>query len=177
LFAIPYAFNTALAGQANRSAPSGLTNSRKQAGRPDVAGTKTEKIILGTHLVSVNITVTDGYDRFVTGLEKERFEVYDNRVKQEIEHFTDEDAPLSLGIVYDVSGSMRGRISRSLGALKQFLETSHRDDDFFLIGFNDRASLLQDFTTSADQIIGRLMLAVPKGSTALYDAVYLAVEK
>jgi Ca-activated chloride channel homolog len=175
---VPYALSGALAGQTNQSAVGGPTNSKNQAGGPlDTWGAKTDKIILGTNLVSINITVTDSRDRFVTGLEKERFEVYDNSVKQEIEHFTDEDAPLSLGVVYDVSGSMQGRISRSLGALKQFLETSHEDDDFFLIGFNDRTNLLQDFTTSADKIIGRLMLVAPRGSTALYDAAYLAVEK
>src|SRR5260370_36768162 len=148
---VPYALSIALARQTDQSALGG-TNSKKQAGGPpDTAGAKTDKIILGTNLVSVNITVTDSHDRFVTGLEKDRFEVYDNSVKQEIEHFTDEDAPLTLGIVYDVSGSMTGRIGRSLGALKQFLETSHEDDDFFLIGFNNRASLLQDFTTSAER--------------------------
>lgn len=132
---------------------------------------------LETQLVSITITVTDAYGRFVTGLGRDHFEVFDDKVKQQIAHFSDEDAPLSLGIVYDVSGSMKERISRSMRALRRFVETSHDDDDFFLIGFNDRASLVQDFTTSAEKVISHLMFVAPKGSTALYDAAYLAVEK
>lgn len=141
------------------------------AAKPD------QKLTLETELVNVTVTVTDLYGRYVTGLKKEHFEVYDDKVLQQIAHFSDEDAPVSLGIVYDVSGSMKGRIARAGRALKRFIETSHDDDDFFLIGFNDRARLLQDFTVSADQVVGHLMFVNPKGPTALYDAVYLAVEK
>jgi Ca-activated chloride channel family protein len=125
----------------------------------------------------VIISVTDPYGRFVTGLSKDHFEVFDNKVKQQIAHFSDEDAPVSLGIIYDVSGSMKERITRSIRALRRFIETSHDDDDFFLIGFNDRARLIEDFTTSGDRVVGQLMFASPKGSTALYDAAYLGVEK
>lgn len=136
-----------------------------------------DKVILGTDIVNVIISVTDPYGRFVTGLTKEHFDVFDDKVKQQIAHFTDEDSPVSLGIVYDVSGSMKERLSRSIKALRRFIETSHDDDDFFLIGFNDRAKLVQDFTTSGDQVIGHLMFVNPKGSTALYDGAYIAVEK
>ncbi|HYP29133.1 MAG TPA: VWA domain-containing protein [Blastocatellia bacterium] len=136
-----------------------------------------DKIVLSTDIVNMTVTVTDPYGRFVTGLKKEHFEVFDNKVKQEIAHFTDDDTPVSLGIVYDVSGSMSARISRSIRALTRFVETSHDDDDIFLIGFNDRAKLVQDFTTSAEQTLSRLMFVQPKGQTALYDAAYLAVEK
>jgi Ca-activated chloride channel family protein len=136
-----------------------------------------DKIILGTGVVNVIISVTDPYGRFVTGLSKDHFDVFDDKVKQQIAHFTDEDAPVSLGIIYDVSGSMKERLARSIKALRRFIETSHDDDDFFLIGFNDRAKLVQDFTTSGDQVIGHLMFINPKGSTALYDAAYLGVEK
>ncbi|PYT02753.1 MAG: VWA domain-containing protein [Acidobacteria bacterium] len=135
------------------------------------------KITLDTEVVNVIISVTDPYGRFVTGLGKDHFEVFDDKVKQQIAHFTDEDAPVSLGIVYDVSGSMKERVARSIRALRRFIETSHNDDDFFLIGFNDRAKLVQDFTTSGDAILGKLMFVNPHGSTALYDAAYLAVEK
>jgi Ca-activated chloride channel family protein len=134
-------------------------------------------IVLNTNLVSVTVTVTDTYGRFVTGLAKDQFEVYDDKVKQAIAHFSDDDAPVSLGIVYDVSGSMKERIHRSMHALKRFIETSHDEDDFFLLAFNNRANLVQDFTVSADKLLGHLMFVQPHGSTALYDAAYLAVEK
>lgn len=136
-----------------------------------------DKIILDTSVVNVIVSVTDPYGRFVTGLTKDHFEVFDDKVKQQIAHFTDDDAPVSLGIVYDVSGSMKERIGRSIRALRRFIETSHDDDDFFLIGFNDRAKLIEDYTTSGDKILGHLMFVNPKGSTALYDAAYIAVEK
>jgi Ca-activated chloride channel homolog len=138
---------------------------------------KDDKITLGTDIVNVTVSVTDPYGRFVTGLAKDHFDVFDDKVKQQIAHFTDDDAPVSLGIVYDVSGSMKERIARSVNALRRFFGTSHNDDDFFLIAFNDRAKLVQDFTTSGDTILGHLMFANAHGSTALYDAAYIAVEK
>jgi len=136
-----------------------------------------KKLVLSQGIVNVIISVTDPLGRFVTGLGTDHFEVFDDKVKQQISHFSDEDAPISIGVVYDVSGSMKERIARSVRALRRFIETSHNDDDFFLIAFNDRANLVQDFTTSGDQIAGHLMFVQPKGSTALYDAAYLAVEK
>lgn len=150
------------------------------APKPDVRKAQNPqdgKIQLATDIVNVTISVTDPYGRFVTGLGKDHFEVFDDKVKQQIAHFTDEDAPVSLGIVYDVSGSMKERINRSVRALRRFIETSHQDDDFFLIAFNDRAKLIQDFTVSGDNILGHLMFVAPHGSTALYDAAYIAVEK
>lgn len=156
-------------GQENKSGSQG-----PNGGPDNSAG---QKVRLETQLVSVTVTVTDAYGRFVTGLGRDHFEIFDDKVKQQISHFSDDDAPLSLGIVYDVSGSMKERIARAMRALRRFVETSHDDDDFFLIGFNDRASLVQDFTTSAEKVIDHLMFVAPKGSTALYDAAYLAVEK
>ena len=144
---------------------------------PRITNPDDKTVRLGTGVVNVIVSVTDPYGRFVTGLGKDHFDLFDDKVKQQIAHFTDEDAPVSLGIVYDVSGSMKERIVRSVKALRRFIETSHDDDDFFLIGFNDRAKLVQDFTPSGDQVLGHLMFVQPKGSTALYDAAYLAVEK
>src|SRR5262249_39817113 len=92
---------------------------------------------LPANIVNVTISVTDPYGRFVTGLGRDHFEVFDDKVKQQIAHFTDDDAPISMGIVYDVSGSMKERVGRSIRALRRFIETSHNDDHFFLIGFND----------------------------------------
>jgi Ca-activated chloride channel homolog len=136
-----------------------------------------DKVKLATDVVNVVISVTDPYGRFVTGLGKDHFEVFDDRIKQQIAHFSDDDAPVSLGIIYDVSGSMKERLARSVRALRRFIETSHDDDDFFLIGFNDRAKLVQDFTTSGEQVMSHLMFVQPHGSTALYDAAYAAIEK
>src|SRR5262249_14215577 len=92
-------------------------------------------------------------------------------------HFTDEDAPISLGIIYDVSGSMSNLTSRSVQALRRFFETTRKEDEFFIVAFNDRADLLQDYTPSIDDILTRVIFINAKRSRALYDAVYLGIEK
>lgn len=132
---------------------------------------------LSRDVVTVHVTVSDPYGRFVTGLEKTHFEVFDDKVKQQIEFFNDDDAPITLGIIFDVSGSMSSKLQRSTHALRRFIETSHNDDEFFLVGFNQRAQLVRDFTTSGDTIVNSLTLIAPDGRTALYDATYLGVEK
>jgi Ca-activated chloride channel family protein len=136
-----------------------------------------DKIKLQAKLVNVPVTVIDREGRYVTGFAKEDFEVFDDEVKQEIAHFSDQDGPISLGIIYDVSGSMGDLTARSFDALKKLFRTSHEDDEFFVIAFNDKAKLLQDFTVSPTEIINRMDVVKAKGYTALYDAVYVAVEK
>lgn len=136
-----------------------------------------DKIQLQARLVSMTVTVSDQFGRFVTGLEKRNFQVFDDGVQQEIAHFSDEDAPVTLGIIYDVSGSMGDLTSRSFQALKRFFDTSHEDDEYFIIAFNDRVQLVQDFTSSPSEIMSRVIFVKAKGSTALYDGVYLGLEK
>jgi Ca-activated chloride channel homolog len=129
-----------------------------------------------TDVVSLPVTVTDAYNRLVTGLDRQHFEVFEDKVKQEISFFSDDDAPVNLGIVFDVSGSMKGKLDRARDALKAFIQTSHGDDDFFLVGFNQRANLLAEFT-DGESLTNKLTLVDPKGQTALYDAAYLGIEK
>jgi Ca-activated chloride channel homolog len=142
----------------------------------DRVGQDDKPIIIDTELVSLTVTVTDPNSRLVTGLDKQHFEIYEDKVKQVITFFNDEDVPVSMGIVFDVSGSMKGKLDRAREALKAFIETSHNDDDFFLVGFNQRASLLAEFT-DGDTIQNKFTLVDPRGQTALYDAAYLGIEK
>ncbi|MBS1810991.1 MAG: VWA domain-containing protein [Acidobacteria bacterium] len=132
--------------------------------------------ILKTEVVTLSVTVTDPYNRLVTGLDRQHFEVFEDKVKQDIEFFKDEDVPVSVGIIFDVSGSMKGKLDRAREALKAFIQTSHDMDDFFLVGFNQRANLVAEFT-DGDNLINKLTLIDPKGQTALYDAAYLGIEK
>src|SRR5215813_1593154 len=148
---------------------------RSQIGDQDGQDHK-ETIIERTDLVSLPVTVTDSYNRLVTGLDKRHFEVFEDKVKQDISFSSDDDAPVSLGIIFDVSGSMKGKIDRARDALKAFILTSHNDDDFFLVGFNQRANLVAEFT-DGDTLANKLTLVEPKGQTALYDAAYLGIEK
>jgi Ca-activated chloride channel homolog len=164
-------------------APVPIAQEKKQAKdpdakSPDAAGQEPDdKIQLKAKLVSMTVTVSDSLGRFVTGLDKRHFEVFDDGVKQEIAHFSDEDAPLTLGIIYDVSGSMGDLTSRSFLALRRLFETSHEEDEYFIIAFNDRVKLVQDFTTSPGTIMSRVIFVKAKGSTALFDGVYLGIEK
>ena len=131
---------------------------------------------LDTDLVTLTVTVTDPYNRLVTGLDRQHFQVYEDKVKQSIEFFNDDDVPVSMGIVFDVSGSMKGKLERARDSLKAFIQTSHQDDDFFLVGFNQRASLISEFS-DGETLENKLTLVDPKGQTALYDASYLGIEK
>ena len=131
-----------------------------------------------TDLVTRTLTVTDVYGRYVMGLGKNAFNILDNNQEQEITFFSDTDAPVSLGILFDVSGSMGGeKIQKARKALSRFINTSHPNDEYFLIAFNSRAQLLLDRTRDGDAVLQKLTLVNPKQNTALYDAVYLGLER
>jgi len=131
-----------------------------------------------TDLVTLTVTVTDLYGRYVSGLTKNAFTITDNNQEQEIQFFSDSDAPVSVGILFDVSGSMSGeKILKAQKALSRFIATSHPMDEYFLIGFNSRAQLLLDRTRDGDAVLRKLTMVQPKSNTALYDAVYLGVER
>lgn len=135
-------------------------------------------VISNTDLVTFTVTVTDPYNRYVSGLTKKHFQVFDQKEEQEIAYFSDDDAPVSVGVVFDFSGSMSGdKITRARKALGKFIETSHQNDEYFLIGFNSRAQLLLDRTRDGDALLDKLTFVQPKDNTALYDACYLGVEK
>ncbi len=135
-------------------------------------------VITNTDLVSFTITVTDIYGRFVSGLGKSAFSIFDDKTQQDITFFSDEDSPVSVGILFDVSGSMSGdKVRRARDALAHFVQTSHDRDEYFLIGFNSRAQLLMDRTRDGNAVLDKLTFVQTKNNTALYDACYLGVER
>jgi Ca-activated chloride channel family protein len=124
------------------------------------------------------VTVTDSYGRYVSGLDQKAFKVFEDKEEQEIEFFSDDDAPVSVGVIFDVSGSMSGdKIRKAREALSRFIQTSHDSDEYFLIAFNSRAQLLLDKTRDGDAVLNKLTFVETKSNTALYDACYLGVEK
>ena len=156
----------------------GASVSAPAAGGAAAATFGDEQLIVNSDLITLNVTLTDMYGRFVTGLTKEAFTVLDDKEPQEITFFSDEDAPVSLGVIFDVSGSMgKEKIARARDALKHFIETSHESDEYFLIGFNHRSQVLMDRTRDADALLSKLTFVQTKGQTALYDACYLGMEK
>ena len=132
---------------------------------------------LDVELALVNVTVTDPYDRLVTGLESENFRVFEDNVEQEIISFSSEDVPVSIGVILDFSGSMANKIGKAKQAALQFLKTANPQDEFFLVGFNDRAELLSSFNHNVEDLQSRMLLASAKGKTALMDAIYLGISQ
>src|ERR1700692_2553896 len=114
------------------------------------------RIRIDTTLVQVNVTVTDPLNRFVTGLEKEHFKLFEDKIEQTILQFSSEDAPLSIGLVFDTSGSMGSKLQKSRQAAVQFFKTANPEDEFFLIEFNDRPELVVPFTADTEDIQRRL---------------------
>ncbi len=135
-------------------------------------------VIIHTDLITFTVTVTDTYGRFVSGLTKNAFTVLDEKKPQEITYFSDDDAPVSVGVIFDVSGSMSGdKVKRARDALSKFIQTSHNSDEYFLIAFNSRAQMLLDKTRDGNAVLDKLTFVETKNNTALYDACYLGVEK
>jgi len=156
-------------GQANlevRAKPGEKAESRPQS-----------NIRVDSTLVLIPVTVTDPLNRFVTGLEKENFKLTEDKLPQDITQFSSEDAPLSVGVVFDCSGSMGHKLDKSRQAVAQFFKLSNPDDEFFLVQFNDSASLIQPFTRNLEEIQNKLAFTQSKGRTALLDAVYMAMHE
>jgi Ca-activated chloride channel homolog len=134
-------------------------------------------IRINVDLTLVNATVTSRDGQNIQGLKAENFQLWEDKVEQKIEYFSIEDIPATIGLVFDVSSSMTTQSPLAREALATFLETSNRQDEYFLVEFNSRPHLIEDFTTDIDRIEQRVSSTEPTGSTALYDAVRLAVEK
>src|SRR6266508_3720219 len=139
---------------------------------PLFKGSEDKPIAISTDLVSLRVSVTDKEGRFAPGLDRGSFVVYEDGVRQEISFFSDQDAPAAVGVVLDVSGSMTGaKIRRAREALRRFIQTSHEEDEYFLIGFNQHPQLLLDGVGGSEAMAARISGTEPQGATALYDAV------
>jgi Ca-activated chloride channel family protein len=138
-----------------------------------------QAVITNTDLITFNVTVTDVYGRFVSGLKQSAFSVFDDKDQENITFFSDADAPVSVGIVFDLTGSMSGeKVQRAKDALSHFMQTSDDRDEYFLITLqNGRAYLTMDRTRDSKALLEKLTLVQAKGNTAFYDGVYLAANR
>lgn len=137
----------------------------------------TKPIKKDVDLVLVPVTITDQMDRLVTGLDKDNFRLFEGKQEQEIKHFSSEDAPVSAGIIFDMSGSMAEKMARAREAVKEFCSMANPQDEFFMITFADEPHLASDFTANFDEIQNKLVFTSPKGRTSLLDAIYLGIHK
>ncbi|HET8923716.1 MAG TPA: VWA domain-containing protein [Candidatus Acidoferrum sp.] len=144
---------------------------------PGQAINQGQAVHVDVDLALVNITVTDPYNRLVTGLEPDNFRVFEDNIEQEVVNFSSEDVPISIGVIFDHSGSMGDKLGKAKEAAIQFFKTANPQDEFFLVGFNDRAELLSPFTDSVEDLQSRILAAPAKGRTALLDAIYLGLSQ
>ena len=162
----------------NLAAPTSAQSSGSDNVKDDTAGQVIkpgQTVHLDVELALVNVTVTDPYNRLVTGLEPDNFRVFENNVEQEVVTFSSEDVPISIGLILDLSGSMAEKLGKAKQAAVQFLKTANPQDEFFLIGFNEHAELVAPFTNNIEDLESKMLTMSAKGKTALLDAIYLGL--
>ena len=147
--------------------------SAEKSEKPD----KQTTLKVDVDLVLVTATVTDQLNRYVSGLEENHFKLWEDKVEQKVEYFSAEDVAISIGVIFDVSGSMKDKITTAQNAASTFMKTLNPDDEYFLVEFANRPSVETDFTTDITKIQSKLIMAPAKGQTAMYDSVYLGLEK
>lgn len=127
----------------------------------------------------VKVSVTDPMNRYVTGLEKEHFKVYEDNIEQSIQYFSQEAAPISVGIIFDVSASMKedNNIRKAKNAISRFLQSGNPADEYFLVTFNHKTNLAQTFTDQSSSLQNEAAFQKAGGTTALYDAVYMGLDQ
>jgi Ca-activated chloride channel family protein len=172
LLAVSLLFSLAAHSQepTQQDKPAPAAASQTPSPEPRKLGTELDdrSLITNTDLITLTVTVTDTYGRYVSGLSKGAFAVFDNKQQQEITFFSDDDSPVSVGVIFDVSGSMSGdKVKRARDALSKFIQTSHDSDEYFLIAFNSRAQLLLDKTRDGDSILNKLKFVETKSQTAI----------
>lgn len=128
-------------------------------------------------LVTVPVTITDNLNRPVTGLDQENFQLFEGKKAQEIKNFSNEDTPVSIGLIFDMSGSMSNKIGKTREAIRQFCHEANPQDEFFMITFADSPQLAADFTNQPDDIENNFLLTQAKGRTSLLDAIYMGLRK
>ena len=164
------------AGDRGEGAPSGA-EAAPETGKQAMRIHPGSFIKVDVDMVLIPVTITDPLNRLVTGLESEDFQVFENGNPQKISSFASEDAPVSIGIIFDLSGSMSSKLNRARASILQFIKTANPQDEFFVIGFNDRPELIDDFTSSPEQIEESLATRRAGHRTALLDAIYYGVAK
>ena len=162
-------------------APSGRAQDTVARKRPNSSAASQDatqsNFRVNSNVVLIHASVTDSRGRFITGLQREDFRIFENKIEQRLRYFSAEETPVSIGLVLDFSRSMSSYFGQLQEAVAQFLKTTNPEDEFCLVEFRDRAELTMGFTNAPEEIQNRVALAQPSGNTALLDAVYLALHQ
>ena len=178
--ALPCSPPQAAGQQSGATADQGDTKSQPDDVKKNTAGIPfkpSQGLHIDVDLALVNVVVTDPNNRLVTGLDPDNFRVFEDNVEQEIATFSSEDIPISIGVIFDCSGSMSNKLGKAREAAVVFLKTANPQDEFFLVSFSERAELTSDYTSSVEDLQGRMMLTTSHGRTALLDAIYLGLSQ
>ena len=152
--------------------PSGASSESASVVRPS-----SKRFRVDVDLVLIPVTVTDERHRVVTSLQKENFLLSEAGEPQHIQYFSAEDAPISIGVLLDLSRSMTNKINTAREALGEFFKNANPDDDYFVLSFANRPELVAGTTQSIENIQSKLAFVVPHGNTALLDAIYVGLSR
>ena len=141
----------------------------------DSTGLPETHLRIDSSLVLIPVHVTTSTGTPVTSLRPDNFQLFEDGFEQKITHFSQEDAPISIGLLFDSSGSMNNKIRESSKAAAAFVKTANSDDEFFLVEFGERPRLAVPFTSDTDAIFRRILHDKPFGRTSLLDAIHMAL--
>jgi VWFA-related protein len=167
----------AIWGAAAQVARPKITTTPRKSRGVAAGESRTPTIRSDVKLVLVPVTVTDAADRPIMDLSQSSFRILEDGVEQKIASFSRADGPVSMGLLFDSSGSMKNRIESSVAALRHLFQTTIPGDEFFLIQFSDEAELLGGFTSEPNEIHRRLGFVQANGWTSLLDAIALGAHK
>src|SRR5271165_6508886 len=132
---------------------------------------------IDTSLVLIPVHVTTRLGVAVTDLERTSFRISEDNVEQTITHFAKDDAPLSIGLVFDASASMKSKMHKSSEAAAAFFKTANPEDEFFLVEFNERPRLAIPFTSDASELYRHIVHTRTVGRTSLLDAIHMEIQQ
>jgi VWFA-related protein len=144
---------------------------------PAVVAATEPTLRIDSWLVLIPVHVTNALGVSITDLDRGDFRLFEDNVEQTVSSFSTEDAPVSVGLLFDASGSMYDKMQTACRAAASFFQTADPQDEFFLIEFNNRARLVLPFTQQTNAVYDQIAGIRPKGKTSLLDAVYLALSQ
>jgi Ca-activated chloride channel family protein len=145
-------------------------------GEPTLAS-RIKPLRVDVDLVLLPVTVTDELNHPIMGLQRQDFAIYDENEQQQIQYFSADDAPISIGLILDLSKSMTNKVDTERAAVAEFFQNANPQDDYFVIAVSGRPKLIADSTRSIDTIESDIGMETPDGNTALLDSIYLGVAK
>jgi len=138
---------------------------------------RTPTFEVGIEVINLNLSVTDARNRYVTDLTASDFAVFEDGIRQELSLFTHENLPISMAVLIDGSASMEGKLPTAQAAATRFVKTLRPEDVAEVVQFNDRATVLRDFTSNHEELRAAIARIEPAGPTALHNALYIALKE